>query len=59
MKFDTWLQDSDIDRLYQVCMGTLDEVFASESELAEFMRLVNHAAMEKFAGEDYSQHTVH
>ena len=58
MEFDTWLLEDDVLRLYKVCQGKLGDAYATDEELSEFSRVVMHAAMIKFGGEEYSQHIV-
>ena len=53
MQFETWLTEADIERIYKVCTGELSEAHSSESELEEFSRVVDHAAMLKLGGEGY------
>lgn len=57
--FETWLDGEDVERLWKVCHGELDDSHASDEEIQEFRRLVTHAAMIKVAGKDYLEHTVH
>lgn len=58
MEFETWLHESDMQRLWDVCHGNLPENAATAEELEEFHRCVVHAAMVKTAGSDYMTHTV-
>jgi hypothetical protein len=51
---DTWLQEDDVQRLWQVCHGLLPETAATFDEIKEFERVVMHAAMLKAGGEGYS-----
>lgn len=37
---DTWLEEDDIQRLWDVCEGTLPEEMATMEELEEFERVV-------------------
>lgn len=53
MQFETWLTEADVERIYKVCTGVLNEAHSSESELEEFSRVVEHAAMIKLGGEGY------
>lgn len=55
--FDTWLNENDIERLWKVTQGELPDVAASADEMAEFLKLVTHAAMLKTGGSEY-QHSV-
>ena len=59
MEFESWLDASDIERLWAVVHGDLPDTAATDDELAEFERLVVHAAMIKVAGADYRQYNVH
>jgi hypothetical protein len=58
MTFETWLEDADVQRLWDVVHGSLPEYAATDVELVEFERLVTHTAMLKFAGEDYLEHSI-
>ena len=58
MEFESWLTDTDIQRLWDVCHGNLPELAATEAELNEFNRCVTHAAMQKMAGKDYLNHSI-
>jgi hypothetical protein len=53
-EIESWLTDSDLQRLWDVCHGILPQVAASEDELAEFERVVMHAAMIKMGGTGYT-----
>jgi hypothetical protein len=56
-KFDTWLQENDIERLWKVVHGELPEVAASKNEMDEFLKLVTHVAMVKIGGSEYQTST--
>lgn len=51
---DSWLDDADLQRLWDVCHGVLPHAAASEAELAEFERVIMHAAMIKMGGAGYT-----
>lgn len=57
-EFDTWLEEEDIQRLWDVAHGLIPELSATTAELEEFQRLVTHCAMIKMGGEDYQQATL-
>lgn len=44
---DTWLEQKDIDRLFDVAEGKLPEYFTSKEELIEFQRLIDNAVEQK------------
>ena len=50
--FDTWLEEEDIIRIYNVC--NTDGINVTANELDEFLRLVNHAIMIKAGGKEYN-----
>jgi hypothetical protein len=58
-QLDSWLEEEDVDRLWKVAHGLLPDVAATSDEMAEFLRIVTHAAMLKVAGNDYQQYNVH
>jgi hypothetical protein len=55
---DTWLQEDDVQRLWQVCHGLLPETAATFDEIKEFERIVMHTAMIKMGGAGYTQSTL-
>lgn len=55
---DTWLEEGDIQRLWDVCHGILPEAAATFDEIKEFERLVLHTAMVKVAGKDFITATI-
>ena len=57
--FDSWLEEEDVQRLWDVCHGVLPESAATFDEIKEFERLVLHSAMLKVAGEDYESAAIH
>ena len=57
-KFDTWLSDSDVKRLWKVTLGELPESVASSDEMDEFLRLVTHVTMIKSGGSGYQTATI-
>ena len=57
--FDSWLEEEDVQRLWDVCHGVLPTTAATADEIKEFERMVLHAAMVKVAGEDYESAAVH
>jgi hypothetical protein len=59
MEFESWLSESDVERLYKVCHGELPQELASEKEIDEFTRVVMHAVMLKYGGEDYFGKILH
>lgn len=46
-KFDTWLSEQDIQRIWDVTHGNLPATFASETELEEFLNIVHQAWLVK------------
>lgn len=57
-KFDTWLSDSDLERLWKVTHGELPLSFASSDEMNEFFNVVNQAGMQKIAGKEWLTATL-
>jgi hypothetical protein len=53
MEFETWLEESDIERLWAVVHGDLPETATGADEINEFKRLVLHTAMIKMGGDGY------
>ena len=53
MTLDSWLNEDDVQRLWDVVHGELPEEFATYDEITEFGRIVMHAAMKKLGGEAY------
>lgn len=47
-KFDTWLNDSDIERIWKVVHGELPEFFVSKEEMEEFASVVDQAGKKKW-----------
>ena len=57
-EFDTWLSETDVDRLWKVTHGELPDAAASADELDEFLKLVTHVAMIKTGGSGYQTATI-
>ena len=57
-QFDTWLNEDDIMRLWNITQGILPNVAATSNEMDEFLKLVNHSAMLKMGGDGYDTSTL-
>jgi hypothetical protein len=57
-EFDTWLSDTDVERLWKVMQGELPQAAASSEEMDEFLKLVTHVAMIKTGGSGYQTATI-
>jgi len=57
-EFDTWLSDTDVERLWKVMQGELPHAAASSEEMDEFLKLVTHVAMIKTGGSGYQTATI-
>lgn len=57
-EFDSWLEEEDVQRIWDVAHGLLPETAATIDELEEFQRLVEHAAMLKMGGSGYQTATL-
>lgn len=57
-EFDSWLEEDDVQRIWDVAHGLLPENAATMDELVEFERLVQHAAMLKMGGSGYQAATL-
>jgi hypothetical protein len=56
--FDSWLEEDDVQRIWDVAHGHLPATAATMDELVEFERLVQHAAMLKMGGSGYQAATL-
>lgn len=56
--FDSWLEEEDIQRIWDVAHGLLPATAATLDELVELERLVRHAAMLKMGGSGYQTATL-
>jgi hypothetical protein len=57
-KLESWLEEDDIQRIWDVVHGNLPESAATADEIEEFSRLVTHAAMIKMGGTGYQGATL-
>jgi hypothetical protein len=55
---ETWLTESDIERLYRVSIGNLPEYHATLSEILEFNRVIEYNITLKTAGPEYVGATI-
>jgi len=57
-KYDTWLSDEDIQRLWDVTHGLLPSTFASSDEMEEFLNVVNQAWLRKIGNSPFEKVTI-